>query len=451
MRVPPWLLWFCLLALVFVGELHLTPRFRHNDADLQYLFERADLDTGLILGGLRDAPALRDTLRWWTGTWCGQVPFWRPVSSLFFWAEWRLFGRRYGSYTWTSVLLGVGLAAMVLWALTPLIGDVGAAVVVLRLFVSPARWCDPRMPLEQLVGLWKNQPDLLAGLCVMGAVGLAVRRRWAIALLPAALGVCCKEIGFVAFVLVLTVLLWRRWAQGQTAPWRAVLLTYGVVGGGLLVAHLWTVGVGYRMGSNEAWWERAVVFWGYPAVSELVVGEWWRVALAAVGLLALWSALRRPLVGLLTGIAGALAVIGVQALISGQSWPVAGAVAAEALGSVVRIALWLVAAWVAWREAPKLVLLGVVWALVGAAPTLAAAQVQPHARWLGVVGIGILWAAVVYGSYMVGTEWWQGRRSGRSGNAGSPSGTPPQAAEGCGSAGPKEPVAGHSLSFTGAL
>src|SRR5262249_45043011 len=51
-----------------------------------------DLDVMLLRGGLFKARHFRDTLSWWTGTWVGQVPFYRPLTSYLFWAEWKAFG-----------------------------------------------------------------------------------------------------------------------------------------------------------------------------------------------------------------------------------------------------------------------------------------------------------------------------------------------------------------------
>ena len=64
-----------------------------------------DIDTMLIHGGVVAAPSLRDTLRWWHGTWAGQVPFFRPLSSYAFWLDWKLFGSREPRYLLLSIVL----------------------------------------------------------------------------------------------------------------------------------------------------------------------------------------------------------------------------------------------------------------------------------------------------------------------------------------------------------
>jgi hypothetical protein len=64
-----------------------------------------DIDTMFIHGGLAAAPSFRDTLRWWHGTWAGQVVFYRPISSYAFWIDWKLFGDHEARYTLLSILL----------------------------------------------------------------------------------------------------------------------------------------------------------------------------------------------------------------------------------------------------------------------------------------------------------------------------------------------------------
>ncbi|MDP6107937.1 MAG: hypothetical protein QGI33_05835, partial [Candidatus Brocadiia bacterium] len=119
-----------LLALA-VGVAYQWPDLSEGhlpEAEGYYL--RGDPDTALILKGVGESPRLVDTLDWWTGIWCGVVPFWRPIPSLLFWAEEKVFGYDFRGWAIVHVLLAGVLAAVMFWALEPLLGIDGAGSVV---------------------------------------------------------------------------------------------------------------------------------------------------------------------------------------------------------------------------------------------------------------------------------------------------------------------------------
>ena len=51
-----------------------------------------DIDTWNIHHGLLLAPGFFQTLRWWTGPWVLGTAYYRPLSSLLFWLDWKIFG-----------------------------------------------------------------------------------------------------------------------------------------------------------------------------------------------------------------------------------------------------------------------------------------------------------------------------------------------------------------------
>ena len=128
-----------------------------------------DLDTWLIHGGLVKAPRFRDTLRWWTGTWAGQVPFYRPIPSMVFWAEWKLFGDREIRYQPFAILLQL----LVVCQFLRLAGDLARhfhspSPETVRLlsgliFVNGVYVLPHQLGVNaQVFQHWKNQPDTLA-------------------------------------------------------------------------------------------------------------------------------------------------------------------------------------------------------------------------------------------------------------------------------------------------
>jgi hypothetical protein len=130
-----------------------------------------DLDTWLIHGGLVAAPRFRDTFRWWVGTWAGQVPFYRPLSSLVFWCEWKQFGDYEVRYGLVSILLYLAAA----YQFTRLAADLflrlrhprpAAATLVAGLLFVHGLFLLVQQPdiNSEVYTLWKNQPDSLCAL-----------------------------------------------------------------------------------------------------------------------------------------------------------------------------------------------------------------------------------------------------------------------------------------------
>src|SRR4051794_28703835 len=67
------------LCTVLSGTPQAMASMRHSP--LSWSEEGSDLDTTLIHGGYLRALHFPETLRWWTGPWIGQVPFYRPLTS----------------------------------------------------------------------------------------------------------------------------------------------------------------------------------------------------------------------------------------------------------------------------------------------------------------------------------------------------------------------------------
>lgn len=227
-----------------------------------------DLDSALLHAGLLKAPHLSDTLQWWIGPWVAgpEVPFYRPLSSLLFWSEWKLFPHHDWPYAFP------GLAAhMVTLAL--------ASVLTCRL---AGRW---RLPAPELAGAlmallfagsmegyryqvvfaavayWKNQPDTFATLFAVAAVLLYLRsqegRRGDLAGAVACYLTSCffKE----SAVLLPLALVPLEWGAGDSAGRRRRLAVLGAAFGLFVVGRSLAIGgVGYTYGSNDGWLNRTM-------------------------------------------------------------------------------------------------------------------------------------------------------------------------------------------------
>jgi len=387
-----------LAAVALVAVLYQASTLAAGDTPTaQRQFREGDWDTALILGGLEGAPHFADTLKWWSGPWVGQVPFWRPGVSLLYWVEWKLFGRDFRFWALVSVLLAVALAAAVMWGLEPLLGADGALTAVLVAFsVVVTPWM--RVPLLGTVLLaWKHQADELVGIGVMLGLGFTARGKPVVGLIPVALACVVKENGFFGFALLPVVagwLLWRREANHRL--WRVAAWTLGSALP-LLVWRYLAVGVGFHMGTNDFWWRRAVGYMGGHVVNVLFQDQWHIVALAALGGLVIWLASRRGVRQSLLALAvGAFAVLVLRAL---QIQEGLGVVSATFLAEFDRFACvvwWLIGAYLAVHYSRREVELRLALLVIGALPTfIAGTQTQENSRWLGAIGHGVLvWAAI---------------------------------------------------------
>ena len=257
-----------------------------------------DIDTRLIHDGLLLAPRFRDTARWWSGTWVGQVPFYRPLTSMLFWTEWKL----WGDNERPSVALGVLLH---LWAVFEFArfadtlfrrfrvpkASQGVLVAGLTFVTGLFILSNEQDILAEVFSLWKNQPDAvsLALFCLTLRSYLKSRpSQWTRVASLALYALLCftKEAG--AFLPLLLPILeaselldpkTRRSAVVRLVPFFGLMALY------LLLRRLFLhQAVGYVYGSNQAWDYRlglnvlgpiseAVFAWKYyPLMLALAVG-----------------------------------------------------------------------------------------------------------------------------------------------------------------------------------
>jgi hypothetical protein len=277
--------WWAALRL----PLMLAPRARPS-------WEAGDIDTTLIHEGLVQAPHIPDPLRWWVGPWVGQVPFYRPLTSYLFWAQWKLFGNAEQWYDLCALLAHVGAAllfAVLVFRLAErhrapaaTVASALGGLLYLGLFTLY------RPTIVAAVLTWKNQPDTFAALCCMASVLCYLRALDGsrAALAGAALrylAACCfKEVAFT-LPLVLGALELGAWPSGSA---RGALLRLGTAAAAsaLFFCARWLAlgTLGYTYGSNGSWLSRTALHALGPIGEVFAGGEWLPPLL---GLL-LWSA-----------------------------------------------------------------------------------------------------------------------------------------------------------------
>lgn len=346
-----------------------------------------------INAGLDRIHCFRDTVRWWTGTWCGEVPFWRPLTSYVLWIMRLLWPSEY-MLPRQMILIGLHVCFL------------SVAVLFLQQVVS-RRWIT-------LATIWlfagripsrvssvgdalldpKNVPEPLVGMAVLISLLLLAHGRWKLSLVVAVIGVGFKELGFSTWLLAPVILAWKHRAHlgspGRAVylldrirynlvamlSWLAALLALGIV-------HYLAVGYGYTMGANVFWYRRMLMFFGGPPASLIAIGDG---AVLVTAILIAASIISLPKTRLLVAFAGVFCslLIGValDALIVRTTLDVSLVRMLEIrIGSLVYMVLWMLIAWETRREW-RIASLGLVLAFLSAIPTWMVSQATEHSRYL---------------------------------------------------------------------
>lgn len=397
-------------SVIFKATASLTPYLAAPMRDLS-----KDIDWGYLNGGLDRVHSFRDTARWWTGTWCGEVPFWRPLTSYVFLAM-RLLWPPEHMLPRQIILVILHLcftaqAVVLLWKLTR-----RPWLILLSMYLfagwRPYLAGQPQayvLPVNDLLLDPKNISDPLVGLAILASLLFLAKGRWVPALIAAAASVGFKESGFTTWPLAMLMLGWIHRDRILTAgglkhtteslkrnmlpiaAWILVLLV-------LLVVHFLAVGVGFREGSNEFWSWRLAVFFGWPPLSNLLLFD----RSAAFMALFLFAAVlvtkrARILVKFLAVLTGIAVGITVDTFLLSTSWAVS-ATRILALGGSLHntlvCILWLTIVWFA-RHDWKCIGFGLLMAVAAAAPSWMAAQTWAHARYVSSVFLEMAVAAVI--------------------------------------------------------
>ena len=272
------------ILIILLGAILSVPSWIwdiQNVHPSENLILGTDTDLCLIIGGVSSVHTVAETERWWHGTWAGQVPFWRPLTSLVFWGEHKLFGQQFGYWLQVSVVLQLIICGLFLLFTSRLTRSIWFGLAATFYFTA---W---RMPIQ--VGMSefltpapasiatqspKDQPELLVSAFVLLALITALSRKWGWVILAGAIATCFKESGWLTFPLVLSLIIWRDGARSiwtiPTKWWLALGLTVTI----LIVARVAAgpeVFWGYRLGDNKAWLLRFINALGYFPLNNLLM------------------------------------------------------------------------------------------------------------------------------------------------------------------------------------
>lgn len=298
-----WLLLIVLLFLPF-GKLILDSCVNWTSANWKDLAMGDFIDQGPIVRGLVETRTLNQTAQWWTGDWVSYGPngdsyqgFYRPLTSLVWWAMTRIFGFDSGGVLafQTTLYLTHFVVCLLFAALVRRIAGDRIALF------SALIWMLGAVDLLKLpiafwaLRLWKDLPDLWVAACLLLGIHALLwflktgHRRFVAGLFAAQIaGIAFKEAAYVLPFLAAALV----WFVGtrKRAGWGVVAGTFGVT----LAAYAfrwWALqGPGFRFGTNGSWFERFLLHvGGGRAVNWAWEGDSAALGLAFVGFALLWA------------------------------------------------------------------------------------------------------------------------------------------------------------------
>lgn len=253
---------------------------------------KADLDCIWLMSGIEPTKTFRQTLRWWTGPWCYElVPYYRPMTSLFFWLEYQAFGPN-GLRGFTLVHLLSHLAVVLLAArfLAALL-DWRRAAIAMVIYTLGLTNLFALGSVQGALPIWKDSCDIWCSICYLSSLSLLLAhyRRGgngylAGSVLCFVLALTFKEMAYtLPFAACLVAWHERRLTRSE---WGKLALFFGAAA--LMLAYrFWALeGAGYRQGTNGAWLPRTAITLGGPFGLLLVHGDFLPLSLicAALGI-----------------------------------------------------------------------------------------------------------------------------------------------------------------------
>jgi hypothetical protein len=226
----------------------------------------------------------RDIPKWWVGSWIyPDVHYYRPLTSMLFFFEQRVFDKNFTAYNRVSWLLH-GLNAWLLYALAFSLfdmhprGRILLGLVAVYYFVTPSG--SMFFGIDRALSWWPAQNDVLsltfALLCLFLLDRHLLRPRPLLALgalFSFAASVMSKEMGYITMPIAVA-LIWYR--TRRLSPWMAAYIA--------LAAALWLF---RKMVVPNPWspvlfrtWilQKAMLFMSRPLYIPLRSGEWWHLA-----------------------------------------------------------------------------------------------------------------------------------------------------------------------------
>ena len=399
------LLYVCILALS-LGGVRPILTFIGSAPRAPVTFQMT-VDADRIVAGVEAHPRLWDTRVWWTGPWAQgpEFPYYRPLSSLLWWAQYKVFGpNSRGAFLaihlfWYALLLWVALG---FWS--ELVGLRLAALGLGLWVTSFPTWLLSFASPTVALNLWIDDPEMTHGIAVVLALWCVLRacradnpaqtRRYFVGAGAWFLvGVACKESAYV-FPLMAPLILWH---TGQLRKrWVTALLFVGMAA---LAYAYWTWalgGGGYRYDTNGAWLTRwwAECVGGTPGNTLLTDAV--PLGMALLGMATFWAARKRPR----TSVVCVLAALGALGWAATRQYDAPLSVVWRFFDTdfngtyfkALHTALWLGLLLAFARKRPRAQVLAYGWVLLIYAPLLLRAS-TPHVLFFMSLGWG-LWLAV---------------------------------------------------------
>jgi hypothetical protein len=224
--IPRWLL-LAAFALALVSTCGFL-----FDPEKVTLLCHEQFDVVTILQGAKDATP-GTVWSWWHGPWIQgrELPYYRPLPSMLYLAEWRLFGHRYVLYSLVSWVLHAVNTALLAALVYPLVAGGPArrcalGGVAAMLFTLP-HWGNQGVA-QKVMYWWPAQGDLLSLGFGLASLISVTAGRLPLVVLFLVLAILSKEMGYVVLPLVGLLAIQREPDPSRRAALRSLAVTAAV-------------------------------------------------------------------------------------------------------------------------------------------------------------------------------------------------------------------------------
>ncbi|HEX9996448.1 MAG TPA: hypothetical protein VGB45_04835 [Abditibacterium sp.] len=389
------------------------------------------IDQNYLVTGLEKTTSFQQTLQWWKGPWVGyggdgqEIAFYRPLSSLCWWLQYRAFGPNgAGSFMMMHWMYHLAVCLLAVAFFRRVVGYTSAWMGVAIWASGIAAMLSLPSP-QPALSWWKDSPDLwIAGSAILTLWSLlSFWRTSKIVFLVSAIffqivGIAFKEMAYITPLLA-GLVLWFEWKKSpfeikrhHWVPIAALLLIVVAA----YIFRTWALqGPGFRFGTNGSWFFRWVqyVLGGRPA-NLFVSGQVTPVAIALLGLGFWMMGAKKHRAGFVLGIAGASLIIWADWK-SGQPLQTVSQFLAFSPAvpfwqmPIVRdslLSLVIVGLWVGFlKQLDPTQLFGFCWIVLSYVP-LMTAPITEHALYLPSMGWGIFLGVAMQHCF----RWFKSKR-----------------------------------------
>ena len=280
----------CLSVLIifFAGcygiKQQINDLSKNNRTSFYFEQTNKDLDNVLIVDGIRDKE-FTDTFSWWHGPWCGLVKFYRPLSSLFFWFEYKLFNQEYWKYM-TIHLLSHFAFLGICYIFFQLLIEPRYALLATVFFGSAQLFCLLPSSKATLYN-WKDSVDIWCSsaylLSLITYIFSAQTTKTIIMRLFSynffIIALLFKEMAYtLPFAIILI-----SWFRGEFKESKNGIVVYMLIAIAMFAFRTYCLqGRGYHLGSNRAWLYKTLLNLGGTPTILVITGSWMEFATTLV-------------------------------------------------------------------------------------------------------------------------------------------------------------------------